>query len=50
MHLQSALYVALSSAWVATAAYTLQDNCVGSTFQNCFDFYSGADPTNGFVR
>jgi hypothetical protein len=50
MHLQTALYVVLSTASVATAAYTLQDNCVGSSFQNCFDFYSGADPNNGFVR
>ncbi|KAK7191012.1 hypothetical protein DPSP01_007814 [Paraphaeosphaeria sporulosa] len=50
MHLQNTLYVALSSASLATAAYTLQDSCIGSSFQNCFDFYSGADPTNGFVR
>lgn len=50
MHLKNALYVALSSVSLATAAYTLQDSCIGSSFQNCFDFYSGADPTNGFVR
>lgn len=50
MHLHHALFTALLSAPSVHAAYKLQDSCIGPTFQNCFNFYSGPDPTNGFVK
>ncbi|KAF2642369.1 hypothetical protein P280DRAFT_395567 [Massarina eburnea CBS 473.64] len=34
----------------ATASYTLIDNCSGASFLSCFDFFSSADPTHGFVH
>ncbi|KAF2798785.1 glycoside hydrolase family 16 protein [Melanomma pulvis-pyrius CBS 109.77] len=40
---------ALSSTVVATQ-YTLGDSYAGSTFLNGFDFFTAADPTNGFVK
>jgi hypothetical protein len=32
------------------AAYTLQDDYSPSNFFNMFDFFTGADPTNGYVN
>lgn len=34
----------------AQAAYTLQDDYSPSNFFNMFDFFTGADPTNGYVN
>ncbi|EOO02045.1 putative glycoside hydrolase family 16 protein [Phaeoacremonium minimum UCRPA7] len=40
----------LVTASVANAAYTLQDDYSAGNFFQEFDFYDGADPTNGFVQ
>ncbi|KAF1976131.1 putative endo-1,3(4)-beta-glucanase [Bimuria novae-zelandiae CBS 107.79] len=50
MSFQALLFIALMGAQAVTAAYTLQDHCIGASFQNCFNFYSGDDPTHGFVK
>ncbi|KAF2256308.1 glycoside hydrolase family 16 protein [Trematosphaeria pertusa] len=55
MHLTRARLAALLLALCIqvqsiSAAYTLVDNCAGSSFASCFSFFSGGDPTHGFVR
>jgi hypothetical protein len=37
------------SAPALAIQYTLGDTYAGATFLNGFDFYTGADPMNGFV-
>lgn len=48
------LNVGLTLSTVLSAAgatsYTLGDTYSGSTFLDGFDFFNGADPTNGFVK
>ena len=46
----STLALALTGATAVMATYTLQDTYSGSNFFNQFTFYTGADPTHGFVN
>ncbi|KAF2400425.1 beta-1,3-1,4-glucanase, partial [Trichodelitschia bisporula] len=46
----SALIVALSSIPTGLAGYVLQDEYNPSNFFDMFNFYSGPDPTEGFVK
>ena len=49
MHFSSVL-LALGVAKTAVAGYTLVDDYSGSGFFDNFDFFTGHDPTNGFVN
>ncbi|EXJ92121.1 endo-1,3(4)-beta-glucanase [Capronia epimyces CBS 606.96] len=42
--------LALLAATTATASYVLEDDYSSSSFASMFDFYTGADPTNGYVN
>ncbi|CAO2658729.1 Nn.00g064520.m01.CDS01 [Neocucurbitaria sp. VM-36] len=45
------LLIALSSVTpTVIAAYTVLDDFTGSSFLSAFNFFSGTDPTHGFVR
>jgi len=46
----SSLALALTGVTAAMATYTLQDTYSGSNFFNKFTFFTGADPTHGFVN
>ena len=45
----STLFVAAGLTKTALAAYSLVDDYSGANFFNMFDFYTGSDPTNGYV-
>lgn len=50
MKLASSSSLLLAAGRLAAAAtYTLEDSYTTSNFFDSFDFYTGADPTNGFV-
>ena len=49
MHFSSVL-LALGVAKTAVAGYSLADDFSGGNFFNNFDFFTGHDPTNGFVN
>ena len=49
MHFTSVL-LTLSAAKAAVAGYSLADDYSGSKFFDMFDFFTGHDPTNGFVN
>ena len=42
--------MALGLAKTGLAAYSLADDYSGGNFFNAFDFYTGGDPTNGYVN
>ncbi|OAL28501.1 hypothetical protein AYO20_09449 [Fonsecaea nubica] len=48
MHVSVTTLAILASA--ASAAYVLEDDYTSSSFANMFDFFTGNDPTNGYVN
>ncbi|KAF1956794.1 hypothetical protein CC80DRAFT_516284 [Byssothecium circinans] len=48
--MRSKILASLALASTASAAYTLKDDLTYKNFFSAFDFFSGPDPTNGFVQ